>query len=61
MMTNPVELELEVGIDWVCKKCNHRQPEVDGEEWPEHCGELMKMQPWRQFHAVEKHTVPQKE
>ena len=41
-------LVIELKQIWKCK-CGHRQDGVDGEEWPQHCGEGMSIGMTRQF------------
>jgi len=40
---------LETGLSWKCKICLFRCEMVENEEWPSHCGTLMKMNPWYRF------------
>ena len=42
----PTTHAIETGIRWACLTCNHRQEPIEDEEWPYHCGMIMKMQPW---------------
>lgn len=39
-------LLLDAGIHWKCTVCGLKQEPVEGEEWPYHCGQTMKIQPW---------------
>jgi hypothetical protein len=45
----PLEDILETGLSWKCQTCLVRCEMVENEEWPSHCGTLMKMNPWYRF------------
>ena len=51
---------IKTGIRWDCKVCGCKQEPVEDEEWPTHCGEMMKMVPWYRLMAVQDEPAPSK-
>ena len=49
---------IKTGIKWKCKVCGYQQEPVEDEEWPVHCGEMMKMVPWYRLLAVPDEPAP---
>ena len=45
-------IDLEVGVKWKCKHCDHRLEYVDGQEWQFHCNDTMSMIPFYKLHPV---------
>ena len=49
MDTKKKQLKLHIWLEWLCEKCGTRQDKKKNEEWQKHCGEMMKMQPYKQL------------